>query len=206
MTTKNMSPASPRGAGLAAEKAPLELPHVRELLLRTRRDPELRMYTWYQEEYWKGLSTREKVRILLSALVLRLGETTPLIKTKNGKIGWGEYTDSETLAIAKAITSIIGVRIFGGVKLVAVEPSFWHPYISIINFANPYQEAWKVFIEPIEGRLEVGRLFMTRERPIPDYLYVDVDYYRTRIYEPILREVCNKTNNYPEVCLGTISV
>jgi len=198
--TQNVSPRQPEGGRAGGGRSPLELPHVRELLLKTRRDPELRMYKWYQEEYWEGLSPREKAKILISALVLRLGEVEPAIKTRNGKTGWAEYVEEETLAIARAISNVVGVKIFGGVKFVAVEPSFWHPYVAIVNFVNPYQEAWKFYIEPLEGQLEVGRLFMTRERPLPDSLYVDVEYYRSRVYLPILKRVCEITNSYPEVC------
>jgi len=199
MSTQNQTPAAPRGAGAAAEIAPLELPHVRELLLKTRRDPDLR-YTWYQEEYWKGLPPREKAKILISVLVLRLGETTPSVKTRNGKTGWAEYTEETLLAIARAIADVVGVRIPGGIRAVAIEPSFWHPYVAIVNFVNPYQEAWKFYIEDTGGRLEVGRLFMTCERPLPDFLYVDVEYYKSKVYLPILKRVCEITNGYPEVC------
>jgi len=180
----------------------LQLPHVKEILMKVKQDPEIRMYQWALEEYWLGLSGREKAKILMSALILRLGETAPEIKkSRNGKTGWAEYADEETLAIARAIANTVGVKIFGGIKFVAVEPSFWHPYVAIVNFVNKYGEAWKFYIEPTNGKLETGRLFMTKEYSnFPEDLYVDVEYYKSRVYMPVVRKVCEITNNYPEVC------
>jgi len=188
--TQNVSPRQPEGGRAGGGRSPLELPHVRELLLKTRLDPELRMYKWYQEEYWEGLPPRERTRILLSAFLLHLGET---------QLGVGQsyvaYDDVTALEFAREIARNSGVKIFGGIKFVAVQPHYYYPYILVFNFVNPYREAWKWFTEP-EGRprwaIHVWKFIWTKEYegfPHGEPLYIGVNDY-LRLYGRVLRSVC----------------